>query len=94
MTETLDLSPDSTVIDVFVHHLPDLLDREKRGIRQLLVKQKAENRFKVQLVPGTEGVLDCIQSFERRMREHLGDSIEVEFELVAEITGAGAGGPG
>jgi phenylacetate-CoA ligase len=76
---------------LFDYILIELIDRGKRGIRQFLVVQKALDRFLVQVVPGPGLTGECLGLFERRMREHLGDEVRVEFQLVAEIPREAAG---
>jgi phenylacetate-CoA ligase len=75
----------------FDYILIELIDRGNRGIRQFLVIQKELDTFLVQVVPGPDLKPDCLALFERRMREQLGDQIEVRFELVKEIPREPAG---
>jgi phenylacetate-CoA ligase len=76
---------------LFDYILIELIDRGMRGIRQFLAVQKSLDRFVVQVVPGPGPVGECMALFERRMRERLGEQIEVEFEVVPEIAREPAG---
>jgi len=75
----------------FDYILIELIDRGLRGIRQFLVIQKSLDRFIVQVVPGPEFGPECLELFERRMRQQLGEQIEVAFEKVSEIPREPAG---
>jgi phenylacetate-CoA ligase len=73
------------------HILFELIDRRMGGIRQFQVIQKSKNRFVVQIVPGQEFGPDCLDLFERRMRERLGMEVVLEYEIVPEIPGESEG---
>ncbi len=75
----------------FDYILIELIDRGLRGIRQFLVIQKALDQFVVQVVPGPDFGPKCLEVFERRMRQQLGERIEVAFEKVPEIPREPAG---
>jgi phenylacetate-coenzyme A ligase PaaK-like adenylate-forming protein len=76
---------------LFDYILIELIDRGMRGVRQFMVVEKAVDHFVVQVVPGPGKVPECLALFERRMRERLGEKIEVEFEIVPEIPQGSAG---